>query len=67
MSPGIDEQIDADFLRDDDHYIVIRLSPDGEVTSISSLDEEDAAELLRDTADEIEARGFDRQRVARLS
>ena len=67
MSPRTDLDEHVALLEPDDDYILIRLSPDGHVTSISTLDEEDAVELLRDTADEIEQDGFERPTRARLS
>lgn len=51
----------------DEDFILIRVTPEGMVTSLSTLGEIDAVDLLRQTADEIEMEGFERQQVARPS
>lgn len=51
----------------DEDFILLRVTEEGVVTTISTLDEDDAVDLLRQTADAIEAEGFERQRVTRLS
>lgn len=51
----------------DEDFILIRVTAAGEVTSISTIDEEEAVDLLRQTADEIEAEGFQRTQIARPS
>ncbi|MEY4863765.1 MAG: hypothetical protein RLZ51_1860 [Pseudomonadota bacterium] len=67
MSPRTDLASDIATIGPDDDFILIRVEPSGEVTSLSTLDEEEAVDLLRQTADEIEVDGFERQKVARLS
>lgn len=52
---------------EDEDFILIRVTEDGHVTTISTLDEDDAADLLRSTADAVERDGFERTRVARPS
>lgn len=70
MSPRAEDFPDRDptiNIGDGEDFILLRLTEDGQVTTVSTLDEEDAADLLRDTADAIEREGFDRQKAARLS
>lgn len=52
---------------EDEDFILLRVTESGHVTTISTLAEDDAVDLLRQTADAIEDEGFDRQRVARPS
>lgn len=69
MSPKVEDFPDRDktfSIGGDEDFILIRVTPEGEVTSFSTLDEEDAVDLLRQTADEIEEDGFDRHQKARL-
>lgn len=51
----------------EEDFILLRVTEDGHVTTISTLDEDDAVDLLRMTADAIEDEGFERHRVARPS
>jgi type IV secretory pathway ATPase VirB11/archaellum biosynthesis ATPase len=70
MSPKIEDFPDRDRFAEIDaseDFILLRVTEDGHVTTISTLDEDDAVDLLRMTADAIEAEGFERQRVARPS
>jgi hypothetical protein len=70
MSPRAEDFPDRDpaiSIGDGEDFILVRLTEDGQVTTVSSLDEDDAVDLLRDTADAIEREGFDRQKMARLS
>lgn len=70
MSPKTELTADGDgdvHIGADEDFILLRVTEDGHVTTISTLDEEDAADLLRSTADAIEADGFERTRVARPS
>jgi hypothetical protein len=67
MSPGIDfGGVDVSLGPDDD-FILIRVLPSGDTTTFSTMDEEDAVELLRWAADDIESDGFERLQAARLS
>lgn len=43
----------------DDDFIMIKAHANGEVTTITSLGEDDAVDLLRELADEIEIDGFE--------
>jgi len=43
----------------DDDFILIRADANGEVTTVTSLNEDDAVDLLREMADEIEIDGFE--------
>jgi len=43
----------------DDDFILIRSDAKGEVTTVTSLSEDDAIDLLREMADEIEIDGFE--------
>ena len=70
MSPRIDlmDGSDGDVnVGEDEDFILLRVTEDGHVTTISSLDEDDAADLLRSTADAIERDGFERTQVVRPS
>lgn len=67
MSPRIEAGENLAHIGPDEDFILIRVTPSGEVTSLSTLDEIEAVDLLRQTADEIEEDGFERQQVARLS
>lgn len=68
MSPTTDLHGDADFeVGDDEDFILLRVTEDGHVTTISTLDEDDAADLLRETADRIERDGFMLEQTPRLS
>jgi len=70
MSPKSEDFPDRDAdvsISADEDFILIRVAEDGHVTTISTLDEDEAVELLRETADAVERDGFDRQQVARLS
>lgn len=68
MSPRIDMDDDIDgAVSIGEDFILIRVGEDGHVTTVSSLDEDDAADLLRETADAIERDGFEHHKVARLS
>lgn len=70
MSPKIEDFPDREHfatIEAEEDFILLRVTEDGHVTTISTLDEDDAADLLRMTADAIEADGFERTRVARPS
>lgn len=68
MSPRSELLGEADVhIAEDEDFILVRVTEDGHVTTISTLDEDDAVDLLRQTADAIERDGFERTRVARPS
>lgn len=67
MSPRTEPADHVANIGPDEDFILIRVSPDGEVVSLSTLDEDEAIDLLRQTADEIESDGFERKQVTRLS
>ena len=51
----------------DDDFILIKAHANGEVTTVSSLDQDDAVDLLREMADEIEVDGFEPHTEERLN
>lgn len=51
----------------DDDYILIKAHANGEVTTITSLGQDDAVDLLRDLANEIEIDGFEAQTEDRIN
>lgn len=51
----------------DDDFILIKAHANGEVTTVSSLDQDDAVDLLREMADEIEVDGFEPHIEERLN
>lgn len=51
----------------DDDFILIKAHANGEVTTMSSLDQDDAVDLLREMADEIEIDGFEPHIEERLN
>ena len=67
MSPRSEQAERFATIEADEDFILIRVTEDGHVTTISTLEEDDAADLLRTTADAISEDGFERQQVARLS
>lgn len=67
MSPRIEAGENIANIGPDEDFILICVTPDGEVTSLSTLDEDDAADLLRETADKIERDGFIVEQTPRLS
>lgn len=70
MSPKIEDFPDRDRFAEIDaseDFILLRVTEDGYVTTISTLDEDDAVDPLRMTADAIEAEGFETRKVARPS
>lgn len=70
MSPTLEDFPDRDQVEtigDDEDFILLRLTEDGYVTTISTLDDDEAVELLRETADKIERDGFVSEKMPRLS
>jgi hypothetical protein len=68
MSPATDLSLDADVvIGEDEDYILLRVTESGTVTTISTLDEDEAVDLLRETADRIEIDGFIVEQTPRLS
>ena len=68
MAPTTDLHDDADMvIGSDEDFILLRVTEDGHVTTISTMDEDEAVELLRETADKIEIDGFRADQKPRLS
>jgi hypothetical protein len=70
MSPKIEDFPDRSTFAEispSEDFILIRVAADGQVTTLSTLDEDDAVDLLRQTADEVEDEGFELQAVQGLS
>lgn len=68
MSPMNSEGLDNTVqIADGDDFIVLRVEENGMVTTISSLGDEDAVDILRTAADAIERDGFEKHSIQRLS
>lgn len=70
MSRGSELLVDDDGTMDiaeNEDFILLRVTERGHVTTTKTLDEDEAVDLLRSTADAIEVEGFERQKVARPS